>query len=390
MFFTMSQKQKPTTTTSSKPHSASAVASADEVYTKTDADADVVTPRPPVTTTTSAPSGLDLLFSASQVHTKPKAEAADVAAEEASPTPTIAVISDGDSADGRCGSNRGTDDASSAQSDSENLALAAAVATRNDVKSKSFPEILHEILATEEYQSIIHWLPDGYSFIIADKQKFSQVILPKYFRVALFYSFVRKLNRWGFRKVKSHRKGEESSFAHIDFVRDKPWQCLTMKCKSKPSYHKVFPVNKKIMATAPLDAVSEAPLSFLPMGGTVDTGRAFVEPLSLPERPFPTTTPTITTITGSPTTSVAAATSQERQFLASIHEYKERILRERQIHMLQMHQRQQIQAQAQLHLVNNLFLPLLNEERFDFANSFAPNSLTAQYTRDMLRRNIFN
>lgn len=126
------------------------------------------------------------------------------------------------------------------------------------------------------------------------------------------------------------------------------------------------------------------------MGRTVDTGRAFVEPLSLPERPFPTTTPTITTITGSPTTSVAAATSQERQFLASIHEYKERILRERQIHMLQMHQRQQIQAQAQLHLVNNLFLPLLNEERFDFANSFAPNSLTAQYTRDMLRRNIFN
>ena len=189
--------------------------------------------------------------------------------------------------------------------------------------------------------------------------------------------------------MKSHRKGEESSFAHVDFVRDKPWLCVNMKCKSKPSYHKVSSVTKKkVAAKAPLDAISaKAPPSFLAMGGTLDTRRAFVEPLSHPERPFPPTTPTIA---GSPITSIAAATSQERQFLASIHEYQERILRERQIHMLQMHQRQQIQAQAQLHLVNNLPLPLLNEERFDFANSFAPNSLMAQYTRDMLLRNNYN
>eukprot|EP00985_Skeletonema_marinoi_P021739 scaffold13485_cov126-Skeletonema_marinoi.AAC.1 len=64
-------------------------------------------------------------------------------------------------------------------------------------------------------------------------------------RVALFHSFIRKLNRYGFRRIKGSCKGEESSFAHNNFVRDKPWLCLEMNCKSKPSYHKGPSAKKK-------------------------------------------------------------------------------------------------------------------------------------------------
>eukprot|EP00986_Skeletonema_menzelii_P000967 scaffold269_cov140-Skeletonema_menzelii.AAC.3 len=351
------KRMKPTTSVTSssfgKQPSASAVASADT----SSKDADVVTPLTPVATATSAPSGLDLLFSASQVETKPEVEAeGDVAfpAEEASPTTAAAVVSDGGSAEGRYGSNRGMEDASTAETDSENPAFAAAV-IKNDVKS--FPEILQEILATQEYQSIIHWLPDGFSFIIADKQKFIEVILRKYFREALFHSFIRKLNRWGFRRVKSRRKGEESSFAHINFVRDQPRLCLKMKCKSKPTYHKISHAEKKTAAKALHNAVSAmAPPSFLAAGGMKDI----------------TSFPAVTAVACSPIIGTAVATIQERQCLASIPEYQERILRERQILMLQMRQRNQIQSQLQL-----------------LHDMFAPNSMMAQYTHDMLRRNIY-
>ena len=53
-----------------------------------------------------------------------------------------------------------------------------------------------EILSNEEYIDIIHWLPHGKGFIIADKKLFADVVLPKYFKKAKFTSFTRKLNRW--------------------------------------------------------------------------------------------------------------------------------------------------------------------------------------------------
>eukprot|EP00984_Skeletonema_dohrnii_P014807 scaffold6297_cov61-Skeletonema_dohrnii-CCMP3373.AAC.1 len=125
----------------------------------------------------------------------------------------------------------------------------------------------------------MYWLPDGFSFIIADKQRLSDEILPKYFRQALLNSFVRKLNRWGFRRIKSRCKGEESSFAHINFIRDKPWLCSKMRCQSKPSYHKASSAkNRKkaqkaaikvvnIPANVDVAASSRAPPSFVAGGG---------------------------------------------------------------------------------------------------------------------------
>lgn len=53
-----------------------------------------------------------------------------------------------------------------------------------------------EILSIEEYHDIIRWLPHGKGFIIADKKRFADEVLPKHFKQAKFTSFTRKLNRW--------------------------------------------------------------------------------------------------------------------------------------------------------------------------------------------------
>jgi uncharacterized membrane protein len=53
-----------------------------------------------------------------------------------------------------------------------------------------------EILSNEEYRDIVRWLPHGKGFIIADKKRFANEVLPKHFKQAKFTSFTRKLNRW--------------------------------------------------------------------------------------------------------------------------------------------------------------------------------------------------
>jgi len=55
-----------------------------------------------------------------------------------------------------------------------------------------------DILSNEEENGeIIRWLTHGKGFIIADKKRFANEILPKHFsRKSKFTSFTRKLNRW--------------------------------------------------------------------------------------------------------------------------------------------------------------------------------------------------
>ena len=103
-------------------------------------------------------------------------------------------------------------------------------------RAKTFPEILFEILSDNEYSNIISWLPAGTSFAIHDISQFQCVILPKYFRKVIFRSFVRKLNRWGFRSVKRSVSGFETTFEHKLFQRDDPDNMsMNMYCKSNPA-----------------------------------------------------------------------------------------------------------------------------------------------------------
>mmetsp|Transcript_8443 Transcript_8443/g.11070 ORF Transcript_8443/g.11070 Transcript_8443/m.11070 type:complete len:310 (+) Transcript_8443:82-1011(+) len=108
------------------------------------------------------------------------------------------------------------------------------ISSKHDKRANYFPEILMDILSNPNYTSIASWLPHGKSFVIYNSNKFSTEILPKYFRRVIFRSFVRKLNRWGFRTVKRSVSGFDSTFEHKYFIRDQPELCVKMRCKSAP------------------------------------------------------------------------------------------------------------------------------------------------------------
>ncbi|KAL3817419.1 hypothetical protein ACHAXA_011048 [Cyclostephanos tholiformis] len=117
--------------------------------------------------------------------------------------------------------------------------------TRRNKRSKIFPEILMDILSNPDYAHIIGWSPTGRSFVILDTPLFSSQILPKYFRRVVFRSFVRKLNRWGFRSMRrSSEEGRLESnysaprFEHKHFSRDEPEMCVKIFCKSNPGASK--------------------------------------------------------------------------------------------------------------------------------------------------------
>ena len=70
---------------------------------------------------------------------------------------------------------------------------------------------LLNVLCEEQSIDIISWLPHGRSFIVYDKKKFVESILPRFFKESKFTSFTRKLNRWGFTRIS---RGVETGAYH--------------------------------------------------------------------------------------------------------------------------------------------------------------------------------
>jgi len=64
----------------------------------------------------------------------------------------------------------------------------------------SFPEKLMQMLDSDEFSGIVYWSGYGDSFCINTK-KFIEKVLDVYFQGSKFESFVRKLNRWGFKRT---------------------------------------------------------------------------------------------------------------------------------------------------------------------------------------------
>eukprot|EP00957_Ditylum_brightwellii_P031528 2390705-Ditylum_brightwellii.AAC.1 len=64
----------------------------------------------------------------------------------------------------------------------------------------------------EEYSDIMTWLPHGRAFVILSPSKLVSIVIPLYFKKAKYPSFLRKLVRWGFQKIKSGQ--EVGSFHH--------------------------------------------------------------------------------------------------------------------------------------------------------------------------------
>ena len=104
------------------------------------------------------------------------------------------------------------------------------------VRKNFFPYKLMEILSSPFFSDCVTWTRGGKSFFISDPDKFPE-------KYAAFYkkknsprkeSFIRKLNRWGF-KMELSRGPYCGSYSHPLFRQDEPWLCTNMACNKKRS-----------------------------------------------------------------------------------------------------------------------------------------------------------
>lgn len=117
-------------------------------------------------------------------------------------------------------------------SPSHSTSSSSVTGTRASVSTHpNFVYKLHDILTKDGDRGLIAWRPEGTSFTVSNIQRFSQELLPQYFKHTNYNSFVRQLNMYGFHKVAScaskdaKTKGAEiqvAEFAHPQFQRDKP------------------------------------------------------------------------------------------------------------------------------------------------------------------------
>ncbi len=337
-------------------------------------------------TTKSAPgaassTGLDLLFAASQLTSS---HGADLIAHR---RPSIPV----DNGQYPNLSQRDTI-AASRSNQNENELAAPSSEGGNSLSpvvepnsTKSFVQILMDILNVEDpdHTSIICWVPDGESFLIADQERFEKELLPTYFRGSLFNSFVRKLNRWGFRRLK--RTGKASSFAHDCFIRDKPWLCENMRCQSKPNFKKVTlkmkggveqtglaPVQKRDDVQHHVHVpTSSSKRSYRNINVNQSLSSPPFEVRTMPPRPPPPLPP--------PSLSSSAANIMEEKRM------KRELLYASISQMQQQQQHRSHLQMNQMQYLNNM--STFTHEELAQLRYLQSSSSVSQYTRDMLRRN---
>ena len=87
-------------------------------------------------------------------------------------------------------------------------------------KIMRFPMLLYQILEQDEYPSIISWCLDSDNFIIYNRAKFQDELMPEYFQSSNWQSFLKQLNIYGFRRATKGR--DLTVYYHKDFVQNKP------------------------------------------------------------------------------------------------------------------------------------------------------------------------
>ena len=81
--------------------------------------------------------------------------------------------------------------------------------------------------------AVCSWSEDGETFVVKNPTKFEQEIIPQYFKHSKFTSFVRQLNFYAFRKIKTNDSiridpaleaatADHWRFLHPKFQRGKP------------------------------------------------------------------------------------------------------------------------------------------------------------------------
>lgn len=87
-----------------------------------------------------------------------------------------------------------------------------------------FPRLLFSMLAHADkdgYANIASWQPHGKSFMIHNRTKFVEEVMPNYFKQTRFASFQRQMNLYGFQRIE--RKGHDhKSYYHERFRKTDP------------------------------------------------------------------------------------------------------------------------------------------------------------------------
>lgn len=96
---------------------------------------------------------------------------------------------------------------------------------------RNFAEKLFDLLLETGFHSdIIKWLPGGKAFIVMDKRRFANEIMPTYFKESQYTSFTRKLSRWKFIRVS--RGPYMGAYYHKHFRIDNRFLCKLMSCNN--------------------------------------------------------------------------------------------------------------------------------------------------------------
>jgi len=119
----------------------------------------------------------------------------------------------------------------------------------------NFAQKLFEILEDPGNTDIIKWLPGGKGWIMMDKKRFAEEVLPVYFKQTQFTSFTRKLSRWKFNRVP---KGPYmGAYYHKFFRKDRKYLCILMSCNNEtPSLVDVAKVRQQAISAGDFGAAS--------------------------------------------------------------------------------------------------------------------------------------
>ena len=86
-------------------------------------------------------------------------------------------------------------------------------------RNNSFLSKLYDIINDDKNKKSIHWNEDGTCIIISNVTKFSNEVLPKYYKHNNYSSFIRQLNMYGFQKCQGVLKDGEK-FEHEKFKKN--------------------------------------------------------------------------------------------------------------------------------------------------------------------------
>lgn len=100
-------------------------------------------------------------------------------------------------------------------------------------------------MQNEELADVVAWTSTGDSFLIRNVSRFTEEVLPAYYKHHNMASFIRQLNIYSFKKVR-HADGE-NVYAHPHFIRGKPHLIKHILRKSREEKEATAP------ALVPLD-----------------------------------------------------------------------------------------------------------------------------------------